>query len=305
MENKICIVILWFGKLPETFPIWLSSAEANNTIDFLIFTDQKINLTFAENIKIHNISFENMRKNIQKKYNFTINLNSAYKLCDYKPAYGDIFEVHLKKYDFWGFCDIDLIFGDIRHFLTDDILNEYKKILSRGHLTIFKNQKNINCLYKRNDYYRKVFSSPKSFAFDEWGEMGINDIFNQENHQIYDEIVFEDIDISKYAFYSSQLQSKENRIYFYEKGKLYKYTNEGKKEILYAHHQKRKLKVTDYDNEKLNYIAMIPPNTYQIFNSKEEFYNEKQSFLNINRAIYTPYLKYRFQNLLKKIKRTI
>ena len=49
-------------------------------------------------------------------------VNSPYKLCDYKPVYGLIFDEDLQDYDFWGHCDVDLIFGDIRKFI-----NLYKK----------------------------------------------------------------------------------------------------------------------------------------------------------------------------------
>ena len=50
------------------------------------------------------------------------------------------------EYDFWGYCDIDLIFGNIRKFITDDILDKYDKILSRGHFTLFRNKDSINTI---------------------------------------------------------------------------------------------------------------------------------------------------------------
>ena len=48
----------------------------------------------------------------------------------------------VKKYDFWGYCDLDLIFGDIRKFVNEEVLNTYEKIYNRGHLTLFKNSLN-------------------------------------------------------------------------------------------------------------------------------------------------------------------
>ena len=32
-------------------------------------------------------------------------------------------------YDFWGHCDMDLIWGDIRNFITEDVLSKYDKII--------------------------------------------------------------------------------------------------------------------------------------------------------------------------------
>jgi len=56
---------------------------------------------------------------------FEVDIESEYKLCDFKPAYGLIFSEHFKDYDFWGYCDIDIIFGNIRAYMTDVLLNEY------------------------------------------------------------------------------------------------------------------------------------------------------------------------------------
>ena len=55
---------------------------------------------------------------------FEIVLNEPYDLCDFKVAYGEIFQEYLEPYDFWGFCDCDLIYGDIRHFLTEELLEK-------------------------------------------------------------------------------------------------------------------------------------------------------------------------------------
>ena len=38
------------------------------------------------------MTFESLRNRIQKLYDFKISLEKPYKLCDYKPAYGEIFK---------------------------------------------------------------------------------------------------------------------------------------------------------------------------------------------------------------------
>ena len=43
-----------------------------------------------------------------------VTLDRPYKLCDFKPAYGFIFGEYLKEYDYWGHCDIDIVWGDLR-----------------------------------------------------------------------------------------------------------------------------------------------------------------------------------------------
>ena len=127
-ESSICLVILYFGKLPNYFNLWLTSCKYNNTINFLLFTDDKTKYDYPNNVRVIYTTFEEIRNQIQSKFDFRITLEKPYKLCDFKPAYGYIFNKYLKGYDFWGHCDLDVIFGNLRKFLPEEILKEYDKI---------------------------------------------------------------------------------------------------------------------------------------------------------------------------------
>ncbi len=170
--EKIIILVPYFGKFPPMFEYWYKTALSNSTIDFLIFTDQEIESKF--NIKIINMSFDDMRKLIQSKFDFTISLEKPYKLCDYKLAYGYIFEEYVKCYDFWGYSDIDMVLGDIRGMLKDQI-DKFDKYNYLGHLSLYRINSEANNLWKLNEEdsralnYEDVFSTPDSMYFDEYG----------------------------------------------------------------------------------------------------------------------------------------
>lgn len=168
---SIGIIVPYFGKFPEYFPAWLSSAGHNKNIDFLIFTDNEETYDYPKNVQVTVMKFEDLEKKFQEKYDFKIALNNPYKLCDFKPAYGDIFSDELKNYDYFGYCDLDVIFGNIRKFITDEILQEYDKIFSRGHLCIIKNQPELIQLYKEKlngiNLYSSIFQDPENRTFDE------------------------------------------------------------------------------------------------------------------------------------------
>jgi hypothetical protein len=66
------------------------------------------------------------------------------RLCDVGPAYGLIFVDAIEGFDFWGHCDMDLVFDDIRRFLTPDILQAYTKVLIHGHLSLHRNRDDVN-----------------------------------------------------------------------------------------------------------------------------------------------------------------
>lgn len=90
----------------------------------------------------------------------------------FKPAYGFVFSDLLKKYDFWGHGDIDVVYGNIRNFMTKEILENHDVISSRhdyitGSFCLFRNHKKINTLFMESKDYKLVFSSPKHYCFDE------------------------------------------------------------------------------------------------------------------------------------------
>ncbi|MXS71306.1 hypothetical protein GSF70_08750 [Flavobacteriaceae bacterium W22] len=106
------------------------------------------------------------------KLGLSINIKYAYKLCDFKPAYGIIFSDYLKNFEYWGITDIDIIFGRIREFITDEILTTYEVISVRndyptGSFMIFENNDKANWLFKKSKDYEKIFTSNKHFCFDE------------------------------------------------------------------------------------------------------------------------------------------
>lgn len=59
-------------------------------------------ILLIDNVKWYFKSFSELQELFQSKFDFPILLNTPYKLCDYKPAYGDIFSKYLGGYDFWG-----------------------------------------------------------------------------------------------------------------------------------------------------------------------------------------------------------
>lgn len=108
--------------------LWLKSCAANPTIDWILLTDDKTEYDYPENVKVKYCSFESLKARIQKSYDFPVQISSAWNLSLFKPAYGEIFAEELAGYDYWGHCDVDVIWGNIRKFITDDVLNKYEKI---------------------------------------------------------------------------------------------------------------------------------------------------------------------------------
>lgn len=251
--KKIILINCYFGKFPSFFNLFLKSCEANPSVDFLIFSDCKCE-HHVSNIIFKYISFEELRDKIKKKFDFPITLETPYKLCDYKPAYGYIFEDEIRGYDFWGNCDIDMLFGDIRSFLTDNLLNKYDKFYQLGHLTLYRNTPSINRIFMNNGYpcYKDVFTTNKIMVFDE--TLGIQKKFEEKNIKCYLNRDYADISHIYYRFRLSNqyinIDPKNNnykyQVFEYNCGHVYRYFIIDKKinrdEFIYIHIQKRIMK---------------------------------------------------------------
>ena len=47
-----------------------------------------------------------------------------YKIVDYKPMYGSVFKEWIpeEKYSHWGYCDLDMVYGKLSLFVTQEML---------------------------------------------------------------------------------------------------------------------------------------------------------------------------------------
>ena len=171
-QIKIAIVICYYGKFPWYFDLFLHSASFNPSIDIFIITDLDKPYYCPPNVFFVKMSIDDVRNLATHKLQFEVCIDNYYKFCDFKPAYGYIFSDIIQQYDFWGIGDIDVIYGNIRAFITEELLTTYDLISVRpeyisGFFTLFRNCKKINELFMESRDYQKVFSDSKHYCFDE------------------------------------------------------------------------------------------------------------------------------------------
>jgi hypothetical protein len=224
-------------------------------------SDTKIG-RLPHNVHFVHLSFEDTKKLIATKLGFSINLNYPYKLCDFRPAYGAIFSEYLKNYDYWGHCDLDVVWGDLCSFFKKYELHKYDKFLNRGHLTLYKNIEQVNSAYKLPGSavgdYKTVFTSSLNFGFDE--TRGINKIFKKNKLSEFTGRIYCDIDprYKRFRQAKEQLEDKnyDYQVYYWQHGKVYRaFYLKGmvmSDECLYLHHQKRKYMTDLIDVESVN-----------------------------------------------------
>lgn len=172
-QKSIVIIICYFGKFPWYFNYFLHSCKYNPDVHFYIISDNDLSASFfPSNVFPVQKSFNEMKEITSAKLGFKVGLEHPYKFCDFRPALAYLFPEYIEGYDFWGYGDIDVIYGNIRNFITNELLTNYEVISIRhdylsGAFSIFKNSIKINELFKRSKDYIKVFTDPKNYCFDE------------------------------------------------------------------------------------------------------------------------------------------
>lgn len=271
---SIAYIIPYFGKLRTDFPLWLESCRHNPTVDFHVITDDHSYENHTEkNVFFHYMQFSEMQERTQKIFDFKIYMDRPYKLCDFKPAYGEIFPEIIEGYDFWGHCDMDLIFGDIRKFVTEEVLERYDRVGEWGHSILYRNNPESNARYRTciNGVinYKEAFSSEKSCFFDEIAVLKIYDAIGVET---YKGLKIADIYPSYWqlqVFSKDPVEREKNkhRIFQWKEGKLVSYSlyqeTIATDEYMYIHFLRRPMKQDDY-SKIINTLVIIPNEIHNV-----------------------------------------
>jgi len=172
--KTIGILIPYFGKWPEWIQLFFDSVKRNKTIDFHFLTDCDTTLCSAPNVFFHQMTFDQYVSVAEDRIGEPINIPNPYKICDLRPMFGIIHAEILEKYDYYGWTDVDLLFGDIRAFYTDEILVGHEVFSTHstrisGHLALFKNTIENRTKYLSIYDWKKAVQNPEFVGIDEHG----------------------------------------------------------------------------------------------------------------------------------------
>ena len=279
-------IIVYYGSLPNYFQLYLDSLSLNIGILKIIFiTDIDFsNYKIPENfihILLPIIStkkrivsyFKNYHK-IKVKKDV---LPFAYKLCDFKVIYKflflDILENNgITENDYWGWSDCDLIYGNLFKNITN--INALEFIGWNGHFTAIRNNKLYdNYILNMKDLVEQLLS-PRYELIDEKGYrimlkkyvigklpyLCLKDINPKTNVMyILDVMPMPSNPLKRFhaKLYSVKDDGEEIKyILFDKKNKqlVVEFTNKNRKEFVYVHLQKRKMKINFHNYTDIFYI---------------------------------------------------
>lgn len=171
MRNKVLLITSRFGHLSDFFGLWWKSAARNLDFNFLILTDID-NIDSAENIFVKKYeNFSSFISQVDNKLKFKTKIQTPFKTADLRPAYADIFENEINEvykmrygksgsFDFWGYVDTDVVFGDLSKFVTDKNLDSCDVFQTWGHFMLVRNNEMNKIIYKKKyrnySFYRSI-----------------------------------------------------------------------------------------------------------------------------------------------------
>ena len=239
------LVVPHFGQRPAYFPLVLRSMAANPDVSWLLLTEQPVP-DAPPNVAVQPCEFDELAKRIRSHFPFDIALDDPYKLCDFRPAFGQIFADELAGYDFWGHSDLDLIFGQIRAHLPAAAFAA-DKILFNGNFSLYRNTAETADWYRHEVgkvSYRDAMTNPAAMHFDEWA--GIYYIVEDLQAPAWHEDVIFDISFHRYRTQAEGSQGRGPRRYAWENGEVCEYRLERGRPVrrtaLLIHLQKRVLR---------------------------------------------------------------
>lgn len=169
----ILFIVCWMGHLPPIFTLFLETCRRNAGVHWLIVTDQRIPEDPPPNVRFLRMTFGALQERFGRVLGETIRLANPYKICDCKPLYGAAFRDALCGFTHWGVCDVDVLWGDIHSFLTDDLLSRYDIISTgtgwiSGACSMFRNAEALRNLWRDIPRYGELLADPAYRSADEW-----------------------------------------------------------------------------------------------------------------------------------------
>lgn len=170
-KNKIALILPYYGTWPSYFNLYLASCKFNSTVDFIFFTDIVAPENHPKNVFFYSSSLDSFNELATSKIGEVVKVTSSYKICDIRPAFGKIYEDYLTEYDYWGFGDIDLFYGDLNKFISPSLgvfdVISFKPWWLSGCFSLYRNIEVVNNLYQESKSWRGVFADPNHLCFDE------------------------------------------------------------------------------------------------------------------------------------------
>ena len=174
MQPTCVLLMPYFGAWPEGLEFYLDGCRRNPQFSFVFITDGEP-VPAPPNVRFVKSTLRAVRERASEVLGMAVALENAYKLCDLRPAYGLVFAEYVRGYEFWGFGDIDCIYGNLGRYATPEVLSRVDVFCCRkeyvsGVFSLVRNSELMNRLFMRSRDWERVLSSSQYNGFEECGK---------------------------------------------------------------------------------------------------------------------------------------
>jgi hypothetical protein len=181
---------IYMGKIKYNyFPLTVESMRLNTAVTFVIIniieddkdqsssTQKILDAADAPNIVLKVLTITQWKDVITRRLGVDIPFTTDwyYKLCDYKPALAYLFPELLdsRPYQFWGYADLDLVWGSFSRF-AHLFQGDYYFIKPHWHDVVgmaqfFRNEEFSVSLFKTDPFYVTLLANKTYHNLDETG----------------------------------------------------------------------------------------------------------------------------------------
>ncbi|HMD54246.1 MAG TPA: DUF6625 family protein [Phycisphaerae bacterium] len=169
---RVGFIVPYAGEWPNWSQLFFESCRPNPIVDVILLCQQVPPFALPGNVRVVQISEAEIHDRLEKATGLKLGTISPRKICDFRPYYGLAFADILKDYEFWGYCDVDMMFGALGKLLTDevfqsmDVLSAHNEMFV-GHFTILRNTEKINRLGFEIEKWQERCQAPIGWHLDE------------------------------------------------------------------------------------------------------------------------------------------
>jgi hypothetical protein len=169
---RVAFVVVYTGTWPRWCQVFFDSVGRNSLIDLVLVCTSIPPCPLPGNVHIFPITVEELTSRLRLATGLKLNPITGHKLCDFRPFFGLAFRDLLTGYGFWGFCDVDMIFGDLSKLLTPEFLAQMDAFTAHnkqlvGHFTLLRNNERMNRLGFEMEDWQAACLSPANAMVDE------------------------------------------------------------------------------------------------------------------------------------------
>lgn len=169
---RVACVVPYVGAWPHYARLFFESCRYNPGLDVIVVTPQHPGGDLPSNVRVVQMSAPEIVRRLEGAVGFSLGSFRWHKLCDFRPFFGLAFADLLKPYEFWGYCDTDMMFGDLSSVLDAEYLAGIDAFSAHseqfvGHFTLLRNREDINRLGFEIPDWKELCLTEKAEHLDE------------------------------------------------------------------------------------------------------------------------------------------